>query len=155
MSNRIVALFAVTLAFCAMSGVVSAQALSSDQQEVWKVEHEQWQMTKDKDLSWIDTLLHKNMQFWETGAQMPRNFESLKHWGRYEADSGTVLEYELFPISVTITGNVAVAEYHYMLARENYKKERETVTGHYQDVLVKESGHWLFIAWAGGDDPKK
>jgi len=155
MSTRVVWKFSVSLVLCAMTGVVSAQALSSDQQEVWKVEHQQWQMTKEKDISWIDKLLHSNMQFWETGAQMPRNFESLKHWGRYDADSETVLEYEIFPISVTITGNVAVAEYHYMLARENYKKDRETVTGHYQDVLVKEGGRWLFIAWAGGEDPKK
>ena len=155
MSIRKVPMFAVSLMLCAMTCVVSAQALSSDQQEIWKVEHQQWQMTKEKDISWIDKLLHPNMQFWETGAQMPRNFESLKHWGRYDADSGTVLEYELFPISVTITGNVAVAEYHYMLARENYKKDRETVTGHYQDVLVKDGGRWLFIAWSGGDDPKK
>jgi hypothetical protein len=155
MSTRMVSMFAVSIMLCAMTGAVSAQALSSDQQEVWKVEHQQWQMTKDKDLSWIDKLLHPNMQFWETGAQMPRSFESLKHWGRYETDSGTVLEYELFPISVTVTGNVAVAEYHYMLARENYKKDRETVTGHYQDVLMKEGGRWLFIAWSGGDDPKK
>ena len=43
----------------------------------------------------------------------------------------------------------------YSIARENYKKERETVTGNYTDVLVKEGGRWLFIAWAGGDDPKK
>jgi hypothetical protein len=155
MSTRMVSMIAVSLMLCAMSGAVSAQTLSSDQQEVWKVEHQQWQMTKDKDISWIDKLLHPNMQFWEIGAQMPRDFASLKHWGRYDADSGTILEYELLPISVTITGNVAVAEYHYMLARENYKKERETVTGHYQDVLVKDGGHWQFIAWAGGDDPKK
>jgi hypothetical protein len=155
MFTRIVSMFAMSLMLCAMTGVVSAQALSSDQQEVWKVEHQQWQMTKDKDISWIDKLLHPYMQFWEVGAQMPRNFESLKHWGRYDAESGTILEYELFPISVTITGNVAIAEYHYMLARENYKKERENVTGHYQDVLLKDGGRWLFIAWAGGDDPKK
>lgn len=32
---------------------------------------------------------------------------------------------------------------------------REMVTGRYTDVLVKEGGRWLFITWAGGDDPKK
>ena len=42
-----------------------------------------------------------------------------------------------------------------MIARENYKKERETVTGRYTDILVKEGGRWLFISSAGGDDPKK
>ena len=40
-------------------------------------------------------------------------------------------------------------------ADPNYKKERETVTGHYTDVLLKENGTWKFIAWEGGDDPKK
>ena len=59
------------------------------------------------------------------------------------------------PISATITGNVAVVQYSYRIARENYKKERETVTGHYMDVLLKEGGSWRFIAWAGGDDPKQ
>jgi len=29
------------------------------------------------------------------------------------------------------------------------------VTGQYTDVLVKENGRWLFLAWAGGDNPKK
>jgi ketosteroid isomerase-like protein len=66
-----------------------------------------------------------------------------------------VLEQEIFPISVTITGNVAVVQYHYMIAREDHKNDRSTVTGHYTDVLVKENGRWLFIAWAGGDDPKE
>jgi hypothetical protein len=28
------------------------------------------------------------------------------------------------------------------------------VTGHYTDVLVKENGRWMFIAWAGGEDKK-
>ena len=30
-----------------------------------------------------------------------------------------------------------------------------TVTGRYTDVFIKEGTRWLFITWAGGDDPKK
>jgi hypothetical protein len=45
--------------------------------------------------------------------------------------------------------------YHYQIARENYKKERETVRGRYTDVFLKDGGRWLFIAWTGGDEPKK
>jgi ketosteroid isomerase-like protein len=66
-----------------------------------------------------------------------------------------VLEQEIFPISATITGNVAVMQYHYIIASENHKKERKTVTGRYTDVLVKENGRWLFVAWAGGDDSEE
>jgi hypothetical protein len=28
------------------------------------------------------------------------------------------------------------------------------VTGRYTDVLIKENGRWMFIAWTGGDDKK-
>jgi hypothetical protein len=155
MATRIVSWAALSLVICAFSGTASAQTLSADQQEVWKVEQQQWKMNAAKDMSWIDTLLHPNIKIWETGAPMPRDKASLKQWSRYEVESGTVLEQEILPISTTVTGNVAVVQYYYMVARENYKKERETVTGHYTDVLMKEGGRWQFIAWVGGDDPKK
>jgi hypothetical protein len=138
-----------------VAGAASAEEWNAEQQEIWKFEQLQWKMSATEDASWIDTMVHQNMRFWETGAPMPRDKASLKHWSRFDADNGSTLEQELFPISATITGNIAVVQYNYMVARENYKKERETVTGHYTDVLVKEGGRWLFLTWAGGDDPKK
>jgi hypothetical protein len=155
MFMRKVSLAAASLVLCSFAGISSAQTLTQDQQDVWKVEQQQWKMEAAKDSSWIDTLVHPNIRIWETGAPMPRDKTSLKHWSRYEMESGTVLEQELFPISATITGNVAVVQYYYQMARENYKKERETVTGHFTDVLIKENNHWLLISWAGGEDPKK
>jgi len=38
------------------------------------------------------------------------------------------------------------------MAIENYKKERETVTGRYSDVLVRSVGRWLLLSVVGGDD---
>lgn len=146
---------AASLALCTFAVAVSAQTSSPDKEEVWKVEQQQWKLAAAKDSSWIDTLVHPSMRMWETGSPMPRDKASIKHWSRYDNESATILEQELFPISTTITGNVAVVQYYYMEARENYKKERESVTGHYTDVLIKEGGRWQFIAWAGGDDPKK
>jgi Domain of unknown function (DUF4440) len=131
-----------------------AQTWTAEQQEVWKLEEQQWQMSKDKDSSWIDKMVHPNISYWDVDQPGPQNKASLQRWNRYNNASGTVLEQELFPVSLTITGNIAVAQYRYRVARENYKKEREIVTGRYTDVLVKEGGRWLFIAWAGGDDPK-
>jgi Domain of unknown function (DUF4440) len=155
MFTRIASVAIISLPLWAFAGTASADAGSADQQDVWKLEAQQWKMAAAKDQSWIDSMVHPNMKYWETGAPMPRDKASLKQWSRFDAENSTVLEQEIFPISATITGNVAVVQYNYMIARENYKKERETVTGHYTDVLVKEGGHWLFVAWAGGDDPKK
>ena len=151
------ALFSKCLLFAlvAVAGAASAQTWTPEQQELWKFEELQWQMAKDKDLSWIDKMVHPNLSYWDSDQQSPQNKASLARWNRYNSANATVLEQELFPISATITGNVAVLQYRYMVARENAKKERETASGRYTDVLVKEGGRWLFIAWAGGDDPKK
>lgn len=135
--------------------LASAQTWNAEQQEVWKLEEQQWQMSKDKDISWIDKMVHPNISYWDVDQPGPQNKASLVRWNRYNNTNATVLEQELFPISLTITGNIAVVQYRYSVARENYKKERETVSGRYTDVLVKEGGRWLFIAWSGGDDPKK
>ena len=155
MFKRILSVAAVSIALCGFAGTAGAQTWSAEQQELWQLEQQQWKMSAAKDLSWIDTMVHPNMRYWGIGSPMPRDKASLKHWSRFDSESSTVLQQEIFPISATITGNVAVLQYHYMVASENYKKERETVTGHYMDVLVKEGGRWQFIAWAGGDDPKK
>jgi hypothetical protein len=154
MFKRVLSVAAVSIALCGFAGTAGAQTWSPEQQELWKLEQQQWKMSAAKDLSWIDTMVHPNLRYWGTGSPMPRDAASLKHWARFDSDSITVLQQELFPISATITGNVAVLQYHYMMASENYKKERETVTGYYTDVLIKENGRWMFIAWAGGDVKK-
>lgn len=139
----------------AFAGTVTAQTWSAEQQEIWKFEETQWQMAKNEDMSWMDTMVHPNLSFWDIDQQSPQNKASLGRWTRYNSSNNTVLEQELFPIAITITGNLAVVHYRYTVARENYKKDRETVSGRYTDILLKEGGKWMFISWAGGDDPKK
>ena len=142
-------------ALAAHTSTAAAQTWSPEQQELWRVEDQQWKMAAAKDLTWIETMVHPNVSFWNANQPAPQNKASLSRWEKYDTANRTVLEQELFPISVTITGNVAVVQYRYQVAAENYKKERETVTGRYTDVFIKEGGRWLFITWAGGDDPKK
>jgi hypothetical protein len=137
------------------AAAASAQTWSAEQQEIWKLEEKQWQMAKDKDMSWIETMVHPSLSYWGTDSPVPQTKASLARWNRYENTTATVLEQELFPLSITVTGNIAVVNYRYQIARESYKKERETVHGRYMDVLVKDGGRWQFIAWTGGDDPKK
>ncbi len=145
----------VCLVALASLSLASAQTWSPEQQEIWKLEEQQWKMDMEKDSSWIEKMIHPNLSFWAADQPAPQNKASIVRWNRFNSASSTVLEQELFPISITITGNVAVVQYHYVTVRENYKKERERATGRYTDVLIKEGGRWQFIAWAGGDDPKK
>jgi hypothetical protein len=153
--QKLLAIVAISLGITLCAGPAFAQTWSAEQQELWKLEEQQWKMAAAKDTSWMDTMVHPNLRYWETGDPMPRDRASLKRWARYNTENSTVLEQEIFPISATITGNLAVMQYHYIIASENHKKERKTVTGRYTDVLVKENGRWLFVAWAGGDDSEE
>lgn len=155
MSRRLACAGLAVCGVLALAGSASAQTWTTEQQEIWKFEQKQWQMEKDKDASWIETMVHPNLHYWGQGAPVPQDKASLARWNRYSSASSSTLEQELYPLAATITGNVAVVQYRYQIARENDKKERETVWGHYTDVLIKENGKWLFIAWEGGDDPKK
>lgn len=152
MKKALMLLGALSLASFPM--IAAAQTWTAEQQDIWELEEQQWQMAKDKDLTWIDKMVHPNISYWDADQPGPQNRASLARWSRYNSAASTVLEQELFPISVTITGNLAVAQYRYTVVREDYKKERVTVTGRYTDVLLREGGRWLFITWAGGDDPK-
>jgi ketosteroid isomerase-like protein len=145
----------VSFALVVLASAASAQTWSPEQQEIWRFEEQQWNMAKKKDLSWVDTMVHPNLSYWDTDQPGPQNKASLARWSRYGSTSTTVLEQELFPISITITGNIAVVHYNYAVASENYKQERQTVSGRYTDILVKEDGRWLFLSWAGGDYPQE
>jgi len=155
MTHRLACAVLALTGLAALAGPASAQTWTPEQKEVWAFEEQQWQMAKDKDSSWIEKMVHPSVKYWDNDQPAPQDKASLARWNRYSSAANTVLEQELYPVSMTITGNVAVAQYYYQTARENYKKERETVRGHYTDILLKENGKWWFIAWAGGDDPKK
>ncbi|MET0619049.1 MAG: nuclear transport factor 2 family protein [Thermoanaerobaculia bacterium] len=144
----------VLLVSVIVAPAASAQTWTPEQQEIWKVEELQWKMSMEKDATWIDKMVHPNISVWEVDRPMPQNKASLTRWNKYTSSNSTILEQEIFPISISITGNVAVVQYTYLTARENYKKERETVSGRWTDILIKEGGRWMFIAWAGGDDPE-
>jgi hypothetical protein len=154
MKRRVVLTCLFALAATLSQGAV-AHNWNAEQQEIWNLELEQWKLSAAEDLSWIETMVHPNISYWETGAPMPQDLAALKRWNRFAAASGATLEQGLTPISIVITGNVAVVNYYYQVAREDHDKKREMVTGHYMDVLMKDNGRWKFIAWAGGDDPKK
>lgn len=155
MKNRVALTCLIALPVALFAHGAAAQNWTAEQQEIWALEQQQWKMSAAEDLSWIDSMVHPNVSYWETGQPMPQNLASLNRWNRYSAANGATLEQELLPISIVITGNVAVVNYYYQTAREDNDKKREMVTGRYMDVLIKDGGRWKFIAWAGGDEPKK
>jgi ketosteroid isomerase-like protein len=86
---------------------------------------------------------------------LPRNRASLLRWDKVAYQESTVIEFELFPISITVTPTVAVVHYRTRTATEDLKKNREQSTTRETDVFIKEAGQWRLIAIVGGDDAKR
>ena len=84
---------------------------------------------------------------------MPRDRSSARKWNRYGIGNSTTLLQELYPVGIVVHDNTAVVHYFYSQAAEDRKDERKTVHGRFTDVLVKEKGKWLYLAWSGGDNP--
>jgi hypothetical protein len=133
---------------------VAAQEWSAEQTEVWSTIVAQWDASKARDHSWPERFLHASFLGWPDEFPMPRDKAGVQAWEKYSSEGTTVHVQELSPVGIVVVGSTAVAHYYYSTAAEDRDGKRETTHGRYTDVLVKQDGKWLFIAWRGGDDPR-
>ena len=95
----------LVMAWGAGSAPAAAQSWTPEQQKIWTLEEQMWQKDTAKDLTWIDTYWHPDATSWGIDQPVPRNRASVTRWDRYENGNTTVLEHELFPLSITIVGD--------------------------------------------------
>jgi hypothetical protein len=129
------------------------QSWTPEQQEVWDFVVESWEADTSEDIEWVDRMVHPNFRGWDAGLPMPRDRDTQRRWSRYGDESGTTLIYSVFPVSIVVQGNTAVALYYGSIANEDLKGERETTHFKEVDVLIRENGEWKFLSWMGADEP--
>ena len=131
---------------------------NTDAADVWGVVFEQWQQEQDHEKqrrdkpSWVDDLLDDEFVGWGKESPAPRTKSSVKMWDRFDHTQGKMLQHEIYPLSVVVKGDVAVAHYLYTSAYESKDGEVEMNNGRYTDVLIRTEDGWKFIAWHGGAD---
>ena len=73
-------------------------------------------------------------------------------WARFNAEQSKGLLHELYPLSIVVHGDVAVAHYLYSMAAQTKDKKTVMSNGRYTDILVRDGTTWKFISWHGGSD---
>ena len=141
----------------ALSGIVlyasaHAQDSSSDQADVWAVVESQWNSEENGDKKWLDQQLTDDFAGWSKNSPAPRNKSSTKMWDRALDDESESIAHELYPLSIIVHEDVAVAHYLYTSARRNKDGKTETTNGRYTDILVRTEDGWKFLGWHGGKD---
>ena len=131
--------------------IAGAQDTSNDQADVWAVVESQWNADEQGNKDWFDELLADEFAGWEESAPAPRNRASTKMWDRVMDGVGTMTAHELYPLSIVVRGDVAVAHYLYTTASKDPEGKVTLENGRFTDVLVRTDGGWKFLAWHGGN----
>ena len=126
----------------------------SDQADVWATIEAQWNSVEDEDAKWIDKMLTDDFSGWGDESPAPRTKASTKMWTRFANKNSEMVAHELYPLSIVVHNDVAVAHYLYTRADRPKIKDPKTETsnGRYTDVLVRTDDGWKFLAWSGGAD---
>lgn len=144
--------YVVAAALLSLSGFAAAQDAAGDQANVWAVVEKQWNDVADGDRKWMDELLASDFTGWPKTSPAPRNKASTKMWNRFNESQGKLVAHELYPLSIVVHQDVAVAHYLYSSAYKNKDGEVEMNNGRYSDVLVRTDDGWKFLTWHGGSD---
>lgn len=128
--------------------------LVADQADVWAQIEQQWNSVEKEGTKWIDKMLVDEFSGWGSESPAPRTKASTKMWTRFNNENSEMVAHELYPLSIVVHNDVAVAHYLFTSATREKSKDGETKTsnGRYTDVLIRTEDGWKFIAWSGGTD---
>lgn len=129
-----------------------AQDTTDDAADVLLTIERAWEASQKDDQNRIDDMLTTDFMGWGKNSPAPRSKNSNSKWRRFSEQMGRVERYELYPLSITVHGDVAVAHYLYSTAFKNKDGEIKMSNGRYTDVLLRTEDGWKFVAWHGGDD---
>ncbi|MDH3778284.1 MAG: nuclear transport factor 2 family protein [Gammaproteobacteria bacterium] len=129
-----------------------AQNTSDDEANVLLVIEHEWEAARKGDQDKVDDMLTNDFMGWGKSSPAPRSKTSTSNWSRFSTEMGRVVRYELYPLSITIHEDVAIAHYLYSSAFKDKQGKIEISNGRYTDVLIRTEDGWKFIAWHGGDD---
>lgn len=130
----------------------SAQDTTDDEASVLLTIEREWEASRKGDQDEFDDMLTADFMGWGKTSPAPRSKTSTSNWSRFSEQMGRIVRYEIYPLSITVHGDVAVAHYLYSTAFKDKKGEIEMSNGRYTDVLVRTKDGWKFVAWHGGDD---
>ncbi len=144
--------FSGLIVFALLFAASANAQTSTDAADVWVVVEAQWNADESGSKKWIDESLVDEFSGWPASSPAPRSKASVKLWDRVSDDMGKTVAHELYPLSIVVSGDTAVAHYLYSIAVKGKDGKIEMSNGRYTDVLVRTEDGWKFLAWHGGQD---
>jgi len=151
--KQLLKLYAITLSVLLLaSSAAFAQGSADDQANVWSTVEEVWAAEERGDDNWVDAMLSADFMGWPDSSPAPRSKASTRMWSRFNAGQNKGLAHELYPLSIVVHGDVAIAHYLYTMAVQTKDKKTVSTNGRYTDILVRDGTTWKILSWHGGAD---
>lgn len=129
-----------------------AQETADDEAAVWAAVEAIWTAEQRGDNDQADEMISADFMGWPKSSPAPRGKASTSMWREFSNDQQKGLTHELYPLSIVVHGDMAVAHYLYSNAVQTKDKKVEVSNGRYTDILVRDGDGWKFISWHGGDN---
>lgn len=126
-----------------------AQEWSNEQKEVLKATQTLYEYWANRDLESYMNCTHKDFSGWFENEPLPVNKNVLQKWEGFWLKEVKIHLWEIQPVSITVSGDVAVIHHFINTVRED-EKGKIAVYSKYTDVFKKENGKWMNIASHGG-----
>lgn len=151
--RRLISSLLVAIASLLLAPAAYAQdAPPADGADVWQIIEDQWNAEEKGDRKWPERLLVEDFSGWNKNSPAPRGKQSTIYWNRFAERQGSTVAHELYPLSIVVNGDVAIAHYLYSIGFEAKDGDIETTNGRFTDILVRTEDGWRFLAWHGGAD---
>jgi len=109
--------------------VASAQDVTDDEANVLLTIEREWEASRKGDQDKIDDMLTADFMGWDKTSPAPRSKTSTSNWSRFSAEMGRIVRYEIYPLSITVHDDMAIAHYLYSTAFKDKKGEIEISNG--------------------------
>lgn len=139
----------------AFAGPAHAQERSAEEQALWKVIANTWEMDLNQDQGWMRNGLHPRVAAWGMDYPAPRDNAGIMRWSKINQQMSSMTAYDLSPLTITIAGDTALAHYYYSVASKSAEGKPSVGHGRCSDTLVRQDGRWMFLGWSCSDEPRQ
>ncbi len=141
-------LFLMSLLLCLLVGasaIASAQT-SSNEEAVWKLEHDYWRYVEANDLTAYRNLWHASFLGWPSVSATPVSKEHITDWITSQTAKGLTFKTGTFkPAKIQVTGDIVVACYWITSAWLDKDGKGDPHTVRITHVWVRDGKDWHII----------
>lgn len=146
--NRILFAASAALFVMAAAPVASAQmpTWSAEQSEAWKVVQQSWADDVAQNGKWPTNYADPQMVVWSAEFAAPRGKDSAVRWTKFQTTQGKVIQYELSPQSISLSGDTAVVTYALTIVTQRGTDKPDWGKEAIAETLVRSGTGWKFLS---------